>query len=142
QKTAFIFLHGLSTSVLDLKHIAEAINKEGYYCELIQLEGHGKNYSHENEENYYRRWLEQIKISVIDLKNNYENIYLMGFSIGASLAIISASDKTLDIKGVICISAFFEPAKKIQYKIAQIIAKFNKRGVSRSKPNTTFKASR
>ena len=138
---AFVFLHGLSNSTYDLYHFAQEINKEGFYCELLQIPAHDEHYGADHPDANLDSWQQILKRKITSVKKKYTDVYVVGFSIGATMALILSGDKELGLKGIVCISTFIDPAKKLQFKLAQYIAKVKKTGVHRGRPNVTKKSS-
>ncbi len=103
---AFIFIHGLGTTPADLHPLARAFNQLGFPCEILQLAGHGGN--SENLRNAaYAQWLEQLEMAHQRFQRENRPVFLVGFSLGATLAIDFAIEHP--VAGVLAISSFFTP---------------------------------
>ena len=105
----FIFIHGYGSSPLDLLPLSEEINNNGYPCVLLRLKGHGGS-GKDIIGVKYSDWKQKINESINTYKKSYSNIYLIGFSIGARLAIDLAKENNF-INGVVGISTFIRPPK-------------------------------
>lgn len=104
NNVAFLFIHGYGTSPLDLLPLAVSFNQSGYTCELITLKGHDDEWraleSVEVEE-----WEFQIRDIYSRLLTQFQKVYIVGFSLGAILAIDLATK--IQVAGILGISPFF-----------------------------------
>lgn len=105
----FLFVHDYGSSPLDLLPLAQAINKQNYNCALLLLKGHGQT-ANEIIGINYEDWKEELAVSINYYKTRYETIYIVGFSLGATLAIDFAGSLGQEvIKGVVGISTYIKP---------------------------------
>jgi esterase/lipase len=98
-----LFFHGLGSSILDLLPLAHSFSKSGYPSRLVQLKGHGDDWSKLGEatlDDILQDSLEAFK------ELNKEKVIVVGFSLGALLALDIATRET--VEGVLGISTFFE----------------------------------
>jgi len=103
----FLFIHGLGATSQDLILLKDEFTNSGFHCESIDLKGHNSRW--ENLEKFeYKEWFNQINEAI--KLHSTKKIFLIGFSIGATLALDIARQK--NIAGVIAISAFLEPTYK------------------------------
>lgn len=125
----FLLIHGLTNSPYLLKNIADSLHKE-YECALIRavlLPGHG-TVPGDLLETHYQDWEKIVSYGVSSFKRDEKvsELYLVGFSLGSSLAIQYLNEnknpagyRTLredKIKGLI----FFSPAVKPQSPFASL----------------------
>jgi alpha-beta hydrolase superfamily lysophospholipase len=110
-----IFVHGLGTSQLDLLPVARAFEEVGVHSVLLVLDGHGLP-AYDLAPTSIDRWLEQIRQAVDEAVARQHKVYLVGFSVGASLALRVAWERKVD--GVLCLSAFVRPKKRFRVKLA------------------------
>ena len=118
----FIFTHGYGSSPLDLLPLAREINNSGYACALMLLKGHG-GHGKEIIGIEYSDWKKQLTDAINYYKEKYNNIYLIGFSLGATLSIDVAIDNK-NISGIVGISTFIKPSTRTTIAIIKILKFF------------------
>lgn len=104
NNVAFLFIHGYGTSPLDLLPLANSFNQSGYTCELITLKGHDDKWR-ALEIVEVEEWEFQIKDIYSRLLTQFQKVYIVGFSLGAILAIDLATK--IQVAGILGISPFF-----------------------------------
>jgi pimeloyl-ACP methyl ester carboxylesterase len=102
----FIFLSGLGSGSADLAPVASAINNEGHTCELLQLP---INVTADSEWRSIEPTaiIAQIDAAVSPHVAAGNKVYLVGFSLGATFAMLYAADHRCD--GILALSAFLKP---------------------------------
>jgi len=103
KEYAFIFLHGYGTTYTDLLDLAKAINKRGYSCYLLILKGFVSD-SEKSEKFSYEDWLQSLQNLHSKIKKDGKKIILIGFSLGATVAIDVAQNN--EVFGIVGISTF------------------------------------
>lgn len=81
-----IIIHGFSSSPYRLHFIADRLAEQGYDVEVILLAGHGGDLERLRQSTA-NQWLASAEDSLKENIPKYKNIYLMGYSYGANLAI-------------------------------------------------------
>jgi esterase/lipase len=107
-KTGALLIHGLLDSPLTMRDIGTELYVEGILVRSVLLPGHGTVPGALLNINY-QEWIQTIEQAVSALANEVEQIYLVGFSTGASLALHHATHFPANIAGIISIA----PALKI-----------------------------
>ena len=102
----FLFIHGYASAPQDTLPLAQYINEKGYNCALVFLMGHGRN-AEAMTGLQYADWVKQSRAFCQYYKRKYKNVYLIGFSLGATLCLHLASEEAFD--GVVAISTFIRP---------------------------------
>lgn len=103
-----MFVHGLGTSAKDMVPLARAFEEVGIAAVCVELDGHdGKVESLEGVT--VEAWLDQVRAAVREAKEKHDEVYLVGFSLGATLSLRVAREMKVD--GVLCLSTFIEPPK-------------------------------
>lgn len=108
RSTAAVFIHGLGTTDRDLQPLATAFAEEGINAILLTLAGHDQ-WESGLPDVTVAEWLDQVRDAVDSALANHDEVYLVGFSWGAVLALHVAAER--DVAGVLCISTFVQPAK-------------------------------
>lgn len=104
SKTGIVALHGFSSAPLEVNELATYLNKKGFNVYAPRLKGHGttpKDLKHCK----WQDWYESVSRALIIATLMYEKIYIVGFSTGGLLALLSAKKNLPTLKGIICINA-------------------------------------
>ncbi len=121
--TLFLFVHGYGSSPLDLLPLAKEIHKKNNNCALLLLKGHGES-EKELSKYRYKDWKQQV-IEAVNYYKKFKKIYIIGFSLGATISIYTAGTlKNKKIKGVIGIGTFTQPTNKVLHKILDLSSFF------------------
>ncbi len=115
-KTAVLMIHGLLDSPFSYTDIGNALSKSGILSRSILLPGHGTR-----PENLlkvtYEEWIKTVEANIHSLKQEADQIILMGYSTGAALSLYHALlDKS--IAGLVLIS----PAIKVKAPVNIMVA--------------------
>ena len=84
--TGLLIIHGLGASPYQTRELADFLSKEDITVYSIRLSGHGTTLN-EFEDTKYQKWIEDSKKGFEFLKQKTEKTYILGISLGASLAI-------------------------------------------------------
>ncbi|MGH2974890.1 MAG: alpha/beta hydrolase [Solirubrobacterales bacterium] len=138
RTAAAVFVHGLGTTDRDLQPVAAAFAEQGIHALLLTLAGHDEGEA-ELPDVTVAGWLDQVRDAVDAALASHDAVYLVGFSLGAALALRVATER--DLAGVLCVSTFARPAKhRWLVKAALLFPRFPPVGSRR--PRTSVKATR
>lgn len=101
-ETGIIIIHGYMAAPMEVKAIAESLNKEGYWVYAPRLKGHGTSPEDLASRKYFD-WIESVEEGYAIMKNLCKNVFVGGFSTGAGLALY-LSAKIPGISGIFAIS--------------------------------------
>jgi esterase/lipase len=107
-KYGALLIHGLLDCPFLLRDIGEHLQKKGLLVRSILLPGHGTvpgGLLHVT----YEEWLQTVRYGIATFKKEVDQIFLVGYSTGASLALHEAMEDTSFLAGLI----LFAPALKI-----------------------------
>lgn len=102
SNTGVLVMHGFTGSTQSMRPIAYALHKNGYTVSLPRLEGHGTSAENMATTNY-NDWIKSAENAYHELKSKVKNIYVLGLSMGGTLALYLA--QSFEIKGIITINA-------------------------------------
>lgn len=96
-----LIIHGFGGSIYEVEPLAEHLNEKGYDVLCPHLKGHtGQRRDMKNA--VYGDWIESAEKELLKLKENTEEIVIIGFSMGGLIAINLACK--YDIKGIVTIN--------------------------------------
>ncbi|PLS15878.1 lipase [Bacillus sp. M6-12] len=107
--------HGFNGTPQSMRYIAAQFSKAGYTVSVPRLKGHGTSHR-EMEACSYKDWIDSLEAAYHQLSHCCSSIFIMGQSMGGTLAIDLASRKKAD--GVITLNAAFEVPDYERYKDA------------------------
>ena len=113
-KNGILLIHGLLDSPFLLQGLYEHFKTQGYVVRSLLLPGHGTVPGDLLDVNL-ESWLQASEFAVKQFESEVENLYLLGFSTGASLALYHAYQGA-NIKGLI----LFAPALKFVNRLAAL----------------------
>ena len=132
----FVFLHGLASSEGDLYPLACEFHARGQTCEIVRLPSHPdviEQIDHIDTDELVR--------DVTEIINRHRSgVYLVGFSAGATLALIAAKNPL--VKGVFAFSAFLTPRRRSLSAIGARLGRRIPKWSFPRHPHTTVPATR
>ncbi len=116
---AILLVHGWSSAPYSIRKLGEYLNKNGYTVFGPTLTGHGtkpddlKNVKGEE-------WIKDVKLAYTKLAKEYEKVFIIGVSMGGSLALILA-ENNLQISGLVLLATPYRMKSERRMKIILII---------------------
>lgn len=101
-KTGVLVIHGFTGSTQSMRPIAYALHNEGFTISMPRLKGHGTT-AEDMSTTGHKDWIESVEEAYKQLKEKVENIFVLGLSMGGTLALYIA--EKYDIKGIITVNA-------------------------------------
>jgi carboxylesterase len=86
NKKAILLIHGFTDSPAKMLMIAEFLNKKGFTVKGILLKGHGTDIKNMDNATY-QNWIHDAEKGYKELKKEYDYVSVIGFSMGAMLAL-------------------------------------------------------
>ncbi|MFA5127361.1 MAG: alpha/beta fold hydrolase [Patescibacteria group bacterium] len=114
--TLIILVHGFSASPYYLHRLADFLAQRGSDVEVVLLAGHGSDFD-ELKNTTHLDWYRSLERVYLKFANSYQNIFVLGESFGANLAINLAHHYP-QIRGVIAINAAIFIRKELAIRIA------------------------
>ncbi|MCL1838793.1 MAG: alpha/beta fold hydrolase [Propionibacteriaceae bacterium] len=111
-----LFCHGFTGSPWSLLEWAQVTAAAGYRVSLPRLPGHGTNWQELNTTSW-QDWYACVEREFLELKQNCDQVFVAGLSLGGALALRLAEQYYADISGLILVNpaisakttAFFAP---------------------------------
>lgn len=101
-KYGALLIHGLLDSPFSLKDIGMRLQSKGVHCRAVLLPGHGTKPS-DLITISYQDWMQAVKYGIESFKNEVDQLFLIGYSTGAALAVAHALQNP-DIAGLVLLS--------------------------------------
>lgn len=86
-RAACLLIHGLGCAPIQMRELAEALASLGITARGILLPGHCSSHYEDLEAVSNKDWLKKVKDEYLKLKKEYESVTVVGFSLGALLAL-------------------------------------------------------
>lgn len=101
RKPLFIITHGYGSSFFDLLNLAGRLVKDGFNVELTVLNAHCDDYM--DKEMSYKKWYSRLEEIYLESKKKFDDIYLIGFSLGGLLSLdLAERHQVSGVTGVSC----------------------------------------
>jgi len=110
-----LLIHGLLDSPFTMRDMGLQLQAQGVLCRSILLPGHGTvpgDLLHVN----YQEWLQAVRYGIASFAKEVDQLYLIGYSTGASLALYHGLQAKDNIAGIVMLA----PALKINSPLAGI----------------------
>ncbi|MFX0200892.1 MAG: alpha/beta hydrolase [Candidatus Hodarchaeota archaeon] len=109
---AVLLIHGFGGSPLDVKPLCDALRKRGYAFRAILLPGHGTT-PRDLKDIKGGDWVEKTSQSYEYLRQKYDDVSVVGFSMGGAIGISIAAEK--DVRKLVLISPYFKVRERWFY---------------------------
>ena len=103
NETGILLSHGFIGTPQSVRYVGNKLAEMGYTVLAPRLEGHGTHYK-DLERCSYHDWFDSLEKAYERLAARCESIFVMGQSMGGTLALKFASEKRDKLKGVILIN--------------------------------------
>lgn len=122
--TIVIFIHGITESPNQFKQLSKIVLKNGHSYFNMLLPGHGKT-PKDFYENGFKEWISYVNLKLDNFRVIYENIIIVGHSMGCLLAINSYFYNKKKIKGLFFLSVPFNIKPKFNIILQSLILFFS-----------------
>lgn len=102
--TCIIAIHGFSSAPKEVEQLAQYLRGNNFATYAPRLEGHGttpEDLKNKKWQDWYKSVSRAITISTL----KYKKIFIVGFSTGGLLALLSTKKRFQEFSGIICINA-------------------------------------
>ena len=118
---AALLVHGFPGTPAEMLPLADLLNQQGWTVKGILLPGFGPQFA-EIFEYGQTDWLDRVKQAFLSLKDEYDRVLLVGYSLGGALCLQAAAD--IEPDGLVLISPFFRLGNTVQQLIGLILRPF------------------
>lgn len=106
---AILMIHGFGGSPFDVRPLAEILEKRGYAVKAVLLPGHGTR-ARDLKDIKKEEWLKESFACYRDLKDEYGDVSIVGFSMGGAIGLCIAAENEVD--KLVLISPYFKVRKR------------------------------
>ena len=110
NRMAVLLIHGWTTVPYELRRLGGYLNEKGYTASAPMLRGHG-TVPRDLEGVVWRDWLDDVEKSFDFLRGKYEKVYIVGTSMGATLAMLLAKERD-NIDGIVLMATPYRLKKE------------------------------
>ena len=103
---AVLLVHGLTGTPAEMKHFGRVISRKGVSVACPELAGHCKSIKDLQATNWHD-WYESMARAFDAMKQEFDQVFIAGLSMGALVALLIAAKKGKEVAGVILLSATF-----------------------------------
>ena len=104
-ETGVLLIHGFRGSPAVFEELGELLNQQDFSVHAMLLPGHGRSVE-DLASSRWQNWTSTVESTHLKLKERHDKIFLVGFSLGALLALHEASRTPVD--GVVAISPYLK----------------------------------
>ncbi len=119
-----ILVHGYMAAPEEIRPLADYLYKKGYNVYGARLRGHGTAPEDLAGRNW-QKWYDSVSRAYIIMKNSMKSFAIGGFSTGAGIALLQASNKPGRFAGVISINAPLK-LQNISSRLSSVVVAWNK----------------
>ncbi len=123
-RTGVLLVHGYMAAPEEVRPFAEYLYGNGYTVFAPRLRGHGTS-PEDLAMRTWEDWLQSVERGYLVLANSCNDVVLGGFSAGAGLALLAATNTLYKVKGVFAINCALRLRRRTA-KLAPAIALWNK----------------
>jgi len=122
---AVLLVHGWTTTPYELRRLGKYLHQKGYTVSAPLLTGHG-TVPTDLENVPWKTWSKDVENAYLKLREKHKKIYVIGTSLGASLASILAGDNS-DISGLVLMAMPYRlRMERLMWVFARFLLLFKK----------------
>lgn len=104
SNTCVITIHGFSSTPKEVEQLAKFLNTKDLNVYAPRLAGHG-TIPEDLKNTLWQDWYKSVSRAITIASLQYEKVYVLGFSTGGLLALLSTKKCFVEFQGIICINA-------------------------------------
>jgi carboxylesterase len=106
-----LLIHGFTGTPMSLRPWAEALAAAGLTVTLPRLPGHGTRWQELNLTRW-QDWYAEVDAALVDLQRRCASVFVMGLSMGGTLALRLAEEHGKDISGLVLVNPSLASERK------------------------------
>ena len=110
-RVAVLMVHGFGAGPITFGRMAPEFAKRGFFCRAMRLPGFGRPMA-EYAKARRGQWSAAIHAEVLKLRADHDQVWLVGHSMGGTLATIEALEHPKDIDGLILLAPLIEVSSR------------------------------
>jgi esterase/lipase len=123
-KGAVLLIHGYLAAPEEVRPLAKHLHKQGYTVFVPRLRGHGTS-PEDLALRTWEDWLQSVERGYMILANSANDVVLGGFSMGAGLALLAATNMSYKVKAVFAINCAMRLRRRTA-KLAPAVVLWNR----------------
>jgi esterase/lipase/1-acyl-sn-glycerol-3-phosphate acyltransferase len=123
-KTGVLLVHGYMAAPEEVRPLAQHLYRHGYTVFAPRLRGHGTS-PEDLASRTWEDWLQSVERGYLILANSCKDVVLGGFSAGAGLALLAATNRLYKVSAVFAINCALRLRKR-SAKLAPAVVVWNK----------------
>ena len=140
SKKGVLLVHGWTSTPYEVRRLGKYLNENGYTVLGIQLTGHG-TVPKDLEDVKWKQWTTDVREGYEKLKQTCEQVYIIGTSIGANLAMILAKENP-EVAGIVLMATPYKlRMEKVGLFFVKLLLKFKKKYRKKFYPPTFGRSS-
>ncbi len=104
--SAVLLVHGLTGTPAEMKHFGRVLSRKNLTVACPELAGHCASIQ-ALQATHWQDWYTSIERAFDALKQEYEQVFIAGLSMGALIALLVASKRKTEVAGIILLSTTF-----------------------------------
>ena len=104
SNSCVIAIHGFSSAPKEMEKLALFLNNNGFNVQTPRLDGHG-TVCEDLKDKVWQDWYKSVSRSIIIASLQYKKVFVIGFSTGGLLALLSTKKQYKEFVSLICINA-------------------------------------
>jgi esterase/lipase/1-acyl-sn-glycerol-3-phosphate acyltransferase len=102
--TCVITIHGFSSAPKEVEQLSQYLNDNSFNVYSPRLAGHG-TVPEDLKNTTWQDWYKSVSIAIVIATLKFQKVYILGFSTGGLLALLSSKKCFKEFEGIICINA-------------------------------------
>ena len=113
---AVLLLHGFNDTAQSMAYLGTQLHKRGWTVRAPLLPGHGTSLAAMASESRADRWRAAVLAEYDALRSNYDNVMVVGQSMGGALALLLATERP-EIPAIVLLAPFIGMPRDLQWKV-------------------------
>lgn len=102
--TCIITVHGFSSSPKEVEELSIYLHSNGFAVYSPRLDGHGTS-PEDLKDKKWEDWYKSVSQTITIASIKYKKVFIVGFSTGGLLSLLSSNKKYHEFSGIVCINA-------------------------------------